>query len=171
MSVVRLPWCRSALACMFLSIPHVVFGQTDANLERVERAILDRLAEIESAARELNPDKVYQFVLENDRGSLIQDGQFFRTRDEALQVTRRGFRNIQKVDYQFSQQHIVLLSPTVALATGAGQSTATTNQGQEISTRFAQSVILVQSDGQWRVLHAHRSFPPSTPQGADGNGR
>lgn len=125
----------------------------------VEKAVLNRLAEIQTAAQALDPDRVFSFVLENDKGSLVQDGELFLTRKEALQSTKRGFRDLQEVDYQFDQQHVTLLAPTVALVTGDGLSSATTQDGRKFSTRFAQSVILVLTEGQWKVFHAHRSFP------------
>jgi ketosteroid isomerase-like protein len=126
----------------------------------IQKAVLARLAEIQSAAQALDPDKVFSFVLENDAGALAQNGKLFLTRTEALESTKQGFQRLQKVNYQFDQQHVTLLSPTVALATGEGMSSATTDDGRTLNTRFAQSVVFVLTNGEWKVFHAHRSFPP-----------
>lgn len=96
--------------------------------------------------------------MENDKGSLIQNGKVFRTRGEALASTKQGFQGLRSVDYQFDQQQVTLLSPTLALATGEGSSSATTDDGRTFSTRFAQSVVLLRTNGVWKVFHAHRSF-------------
>lgn len=125
----------------------------------VQKAVLARLAEIQNAAQALDADKVFSFVLDNDAGALAQNGKLFLTRKEALESTKRGFQGLQKVDYQFDQQHVTLLSPTIALATGEGLSSATTDDGRTFTTRFAQSVVLVLTNGEWEVFHAHRSFP------------
>ena len=109
----------------------------------------------------MDPDKVFSFVLENDRGALVQDGKLFLTREEALQSTKQGFKGLDEVSYQFERQHITLLSATVALATGEGVSSATTNDGRTFSTRFAQTVVLKLTNGEWKVFHAHRSLPPT----------
>ena len=127
----------------------------------VQKAVLARMAEIQSAAEALDPDKVFSFVLENDAGALAQNGRLFLTRQEALESTKQGFQRLQKVSYHFDQQHVSILSPTVALATGEGASSATTAEGRTITTRFAQSVVLVLTGGEWKVFHAHRSFPPA----------
>jgi hypothetical protein len=127
----------------------------------VKKAVLARLAEIQSAAQTLDAEKVFRFVLENDKGALVQNGKLILTRKEALEATRQGFQRLRKVAYQFDQQHITLISPTVALATGEGSSSATTDDGRTLSTPFAQSVVLVLTNGEWMVLHAHRSFPPT----------
>ena len=136
-------------------------GQTggSALLSDVEKAVELRLTEIQAAAQALDPEKVFSSVLENDKGALVEDGKLHRTRDDALQSTQRGFRRLKKIDYQFDQQHITLLSRSVALAVGEGSTSATTVDGKTFHTRFAQTVILTLNDGEWKVIHAHRSFP------------
>jgi len=138
-------------------------GQANKNSTppEVQKAILARLAEIQSAAENLDPDKVFSFVLENDAGALAQNGRLFLTRQEALESTKRGFQTLQKVEYRFDQQHVTLLSPTIALAAGEGSSSATMQEGATISTRFAQSVVFVLTNGEWKVFHAHRSSLPA----------
>lgn len=58
-------------------------------------------------------------------------------------------------------QYVTLLSPTVALATGEGSSSATLDDGRVLTTRLAQSVVFVLANGEWKVFHSHRSFPPA----------
>ena len=125
----------------------------------IEKAVLARLAEIQNAAQGLDPDKVFSFVLENDKGALVQNGKLFLTRKDALEATKHGFQGLQKVDYRFDQQYVTLLSPTVALAIGAGSSSATTDDGKTFTRPFAQSVVFVLTNGEWKVFHAHRSLP------------
>ena len=124
-----------------------------------ERTVQARITEIQNAAQTLDPNKVFSFVLKNDNGALVEDGKLFLTREDAFQSTKQGFEGLGKISYRFEQQHITLLSPTVALAVGEGVSSATTNDGRKISTRFAQSVVFKLTDGEWKVYHAHRSFP------------
>jgi hypothetical protein len=126
-----------------------------------EKAVLARLAEIQQAAQDLDPDKVFSMVLENDQGALVQNGRFFLTRKAALDSTRQGFQGLQKVAYQFNQQHVTLLSPTIALVVGEGASSATTTDGRTLAAPFAQSVVLVLTNGAWQVFHAHRSTRPA----------
>ena len=127
----------------------------------VQKAVLARLTEIQGAAQALDPDKVFSFVMENDGGALAQNGKLLLTRKEALESTKQGFRGLQKVSYQFDKQHVTLLSSTVALAVGEGQSSATLDDGRVLDTHFVQSVVFVLTNGQWQVFHSHRSFPPA----------
>jgi len=126
----------------------------------VEKAVQARLDEIQSAAQGLDPDKVFSFVLDNDQGALVRNGQLFLTREEALESTRQGFQGLQKITYQFDKQYITLLSPTVALAVSEGLSSANTEDGRTFTRRFAQSVILVLKDSEWKVFHSHQSTAP-----------
>ena len=127
----------------------------------VEKAVLARLAEIQSAAQALDADKVFSFVLENDRGALVQNGRLLLTRPDALASTKQGFQGLQKMEYTLDPQHVTLLSPTVALVVGEGSTSATTEDGRTFTRRFAQSVVLALTNGEWKVFHAHRSFPPA----------
>jgi len=124
-------------------------------------AVLDRLTEIQKAAQALDADKVFSFVLDNDSGSLAQNGKLFLTRNDALESTRQAFQGLQNISYRFDQQHVMLLSPTVALAVGEGSSSANTEDGRVFTNRFAQSVVLVLTNSEWKVIHAHRSFLPA----------
>lgn len=154
-----------AFASAFVIIAAIAVsrGQSTKNSASpdIQKAVLARLAEIQSAAQALDPDKVFSFVLENDAGALAQNGKLFLTRKDALESTKQGFRGLQKVSYQLDEQHVTLLSPTVALATGEGSSSATLDDGRILTTRFAQSVVFVLTNGEWKVFHSHRSFPPA----------
>ncbi|MHB1028503.1 MAG: nuclear transport factor 2 family protein [Pirellulaceae bacterium] len=141
-----------------VAVSHGQSSKNDTSVD-VQKAVLARLAEIQSAAQSLDPDKVFDFVLENDAGALAQNGKLFLTRKEALESTKQGFQGLQDVSYRFDEQHVTLLSPTVALAAGEGSSSATLLDGRTLTTRFAQSVVLVLTNGEWKVFHAHRSFP------------
>ena len=152
-----------ALAFLVIAAVAVSQGQSSKNSASpdVQKAVLVRLAEIQSAAQTLDPDKVFSFVLENDAGALAQNGKLFLTRKEALESTKQGFKGLRKVSYKFDEQHVTLLSPTVALATGEGSSSATLVDGRTLTMRFAQSVVFVLTNDEWKVFHSHWSFPPA----------
>jgi ketosteroid isomerase-like protein len=154
------------MAVVFVSViiaAVVPQGQSSKNSTSpdAQKMVLARLAEIQGAAQALDPDKVFSFVMENDEGALAQNGKLFLTRKEALESTKQGFRGLQKVSYQFDKQHVTVLSPTVVLAVGEGESTATLDGGRVLDTHFVQSVVFVLTNGEWKVFHSHRSFPPA----------
>ena len=130
----------------------------------IEKTILARLNEIQTAAQALDADKVFSFVLDNDAGVVAQNGRIFLTSSNALESTRRDFESLQnagaRVEYHFDYQHVTLLSPTIALVTGEGTTTITTQDGKSPKVQFAQSVLFVLTNGDWKVFHAHRSFVP-----------
>ena len=129
-----------------------------------EKAILARLNDIQTAAQALDADKVFSSVMENNSGAIAQNGKVFLTRSNALESTRQSFESLQnagaRVEYHFDQQHVAFLSPTIALATGEGLTSVTMGDGQILKTQFAQSVVMVLTNGEWKVFHAHRSFVP-----------
>ena len=138
-------------------VASVGLPENRSNPAETEKAVLARLGQIQEAAQALDPERVFSYVLENDKGALVQNGRWLQTRAEALESTRRGFQGLQAVHYAFEQQNITLLSPTVALAVGQGVSAATTKDGRSFTIPFSQSVVLVLTNGEWKVFHAHRS--------------
>jgi ketosteroid isomerase-like protein len=123
-----------------------------------EKAILARLAEIQKAAESLDADKVFSYVLENNQGALTRNGQVFRTRQDALEAVRAGFKNLRKLSYTFTQDSVTLLSPTSALVVREGTAALTLAQdGRQLNLPFCQSVVLLQTNGEWKVLHTHQS--------------
>jgi hypothetical protein len=93
---------------------------------------------------------------------IAQNGRVFLTRSNALESTRESFESLRnagaRLEYRFDYQHVAMLSPTIALATGEGATIVTTADGKISKTPFAQSVLLVLANGDWKVFHAHRSF-------------
>ena len=127
--------------------------------QAIEKAILRVHEAMKKAAESLDVDALYDFVLDTDKGVIVEDGRLRRTRKEALDSTRQGFQGITDLSYTYNQKHITVISPTVALWVGEGTSSATLDDGRKLSAPFAETIIFVQRDGQWKVLHAHRSAP------------
>ncbi len=112
-----------------------------------------------AAARRLDADALYAYVLDTDTPPIIESGRLQPTRASALQNTSAGFRALTGVSYAYTLEHITLLSPTTALWVAQGRATATLTDGREIVAPFAETMVFEQRDGAWKVLHAHRSVP------------
>jgi CMP-N-acetylneuraminic acid synthetase len=163
MIIRKISTIAAALVLVIISAATALQCQSNKNtaMSDIEKAIQARLDEIQNAAQALNPDKVFSFVLDNNQGALVQNGKLFLTREQALESTKQGFQGIQKIAYQFDKQHITLLSPTVALAVSEGLTSVTTNEGRTFTRRFAQSVVFVLTNGEWKVFHSHQSAAPA----------
>jgi uncharacterized protein (TIGR02246 family) len=127
--------------------------------ERIEQAVLATSAEMTRSGEAADIDGLFRHMLETDKGSVIQNGIFLATREDALQRVKSNMRGIGKIRYTWKRQHVTVLSPEAALLTAEGQSVATTAAGETISTPFAQSIVFVLRDGQWKAIHAHQSSP------------
>jgi uncharacterized protein (TIGR02246 family) len=111
------------------------------------------------AAEAIDAERLFSFMLDTDKGSVIQNGVFLATREEALQRVKANLRGISKIQYRWKRQHVTALSPDVALLTADGESIATTTAGEVFTTPFAQTVVFVMREGRWKAIHAHQSSP------------
>jgi ketosteroid isomerase-like protein len=127
--------------------------------QAIESAILDVHAKMKQAAEQRDVDALYKYVLEMDKGVIIEDGRIRWTRQEALNSTKQGLQGLKDLSYVYTQKFVTVISPTLALWVGEGTSSATLQDGRQISVPFAETIVFIQKDGQWKVLHAHRSVP------------
>ena len=124
-----------------------------------EAAIRAVQAQMQRAAERLDAPALYAHVVDGPTPPIIENGQPAETRAVALARTAQGFQALTSVSYTHTRQSITLLSPTTALWIGVGTATAVLADGRTIATPFAESIVFVERDGQWMVLHAHRSVP------------
>ena len=131
-------------------------GQT-SDSRTVEEAVLAASAGMERAAEAADAERLFTFMVDTDKGSVIQNGVFLATREDALRQVKSDLRGISKIEYRWRRRHVTVLSADVALLTAEGESTATTTEGQVFTTPFAQTVVFVMRAGHWKALHAHQS--------------
>jgi uncharacterized protein (TIGR02246 family) len=130
-----------------------------ADTKSIEEAVLAVSAEMTKAGEAVDADRLFAYMLDTDKVSVIQNGVVMTTRQEALEQVRSNLRGIAAVKYDWKRQYVTVLSPEVAVLAAEGQSTATTAAGQTFTTPFAQTVVFVLRDGAWRAIHAHQSAP------------
>ena len=136
-------------------------SQARAETKSIEDAVLAVSAEMTRAGEAVDADRLFGYMLENDKGSVVQNGQLLATRQEALERVRSNLRGISGIQYRWTRQYVTALSPEIALLVAEGESTVTADAGTTFSTPFAQTVVFVLRDGRWKAIHAHQSSPRS----------
>lgn len=127
--------------------------------DSVETAIRAVHEQMQQAAERLDATSLFSHVLDADIAPIIENGSIADTRAAALYRTALGLSQLTSLTYSYTRQSITELSPGVVLWVGEGTSTAKLRDGRQVSVPFAETVVFVQRDGQWKVLHAHRSSP------------
>ena len=131
---------------------------TQEKCSAIEQAVIAKNAEVTSYAEQLNPEKLYDMIIEGGTGTIIQDGKVL-TRQEALDSTKRAYEGISSQKIEFTQQNVKVLSPETAIFTGMGKSVVTTNSGETFTRDFAVTSVFILKDGEWKIVHGHHSRP------------
>lgn len=136
-------------------------GQQESKIDNasIEAAILNTYDEIMVVAEKVDVDKMFDYVLENDKGCLVSDGKLVMTRQAAIDNYRNNSRNIASVDYIMDKKLVTVVSAETAIMAAEGRYELTTVNGDKFGSPMAQSIIFVLKDGQWKVLHSHTSLP------------
>jgi ketosteroid isomerase-like protein len=125
----------------------------------IEKKVNELYAEITKAAESADAEKLFSYVLDNDKGSLISGGKITLTRQEAMESYKKRSQNIKNINYKIDRQYVTVISPQTALMVAEGSYEATTMEGKTFGLPFAQTVVFVLKDNQWKVLHSHTSSP------------
>ena len=149
--------CAAVCATVFAAPQET--GLTLSGRAAIEKAVLEVNAQMTRAAEDRDIDRLFSFMLANDRGSIIQSGRLMTTREEALATVKRSFEGVAAIKYRWKRQLVTVISPTTALLVCDGESEIRTAQDPPatIVTPFAQTVLFVLTDGKWKALHAHSS--------------
>ena len=153
---------RSALilsGVLVLASTNAGLPASRADSKTVEEAVLAVQADMTKAAEAVDADRLFGYMLDTDKGSLIQGGRILATRQEALERTRGDLVGIRSLQYRWLRQYVTVLSPENALLVAEGESVVTTTSGASFSVPFAQTVVFVLRDGDWKAIHAHQSSP------------
>jgi ketosteroid isomerase-like protein len=125
----------------------------------IVQAVLETNARMTQAANSLNVDAFFEFIVDTDKGLIVQNGSIFRTRREAIEAVKRGQQGVAKIDRRMENPQVTVIAPDAALLVADGSVAATLDDGRVIDSRFAVSVVFVRRDGKWKVLHGHYSMP------------
>jgi hypothetical protein len=148
------------LMCLFVSPePQAPNAMSAAEQEAIEKSVLDTFARMTAAGESRDIDRLFSFMLETEKGSIVQNGAILRSRSEALRQTKQNLSGIRSIAYRWKQQLVTVVAPTVALLIADGESSVTTEQGDSFTAPFVQSIVFVLADGHWKALHAHQSSP------------
>jgi hypothetical protein len=128
----------------------------------IEKAVLEVNAQMTRAAEDRDIDRLFSFMLPTERGSIALNGILFATREEALAAIKGNSRSGATVKYRWKKLLVTVVSPTTALLAAEGEvEIRTSPDGPPAAVApFAQSVLFVLTDGQWKALHAHQSAVP-----------
>ncbi len=130
-----------------------------ADTKAIEQAVLAVSAEMTKAGEAVDADRLFSYMLDTDKGSIIQNGALMATRQEALAQVRTNLSGLSKIQYRWKRQYVTVLSPELAVLVAEGESTPTTAAGDTFTVPFAQTVVFVLTDGKWKAIHAHQSSP------------
>src|SRR5512135_39788 len=135
-----IPAMRAPLASVILlaiaavSCRQTSTGDTLVPAERaaIEQAVLACHDQTLAEAGALDLERLFGFVAETDRGSMISNGRLLLTRADTIAATRPQFQNLTALKYEPRERHVTVLSRTAALLVTTGQTRFSTTDGRDL---------------------------------------
>ena len=152
----------AVLGALIASIAPTLSGSHTGNVptqDRIEAEVRATHARMKQAAENLDAGALYAYVSDTSTPPIVEDGQLAPTRAAALERTTAGLRQLTKLSYTYTRDHVTVMSANTALWVAEGTAAATLADGRTISGPFAETIVFLRQQGHWKVLHAHRSAP------------
>ncbi|MBI5767578.1 MAG: nuclear transport factor 2 family protein [Verrucomicrobia bacterium] len=141
----------------------LIVSSSERRLDRMDAAeqqkILAAFDRMRAAAEKLDAEELFGHVVDNDQGALASNGQLLLTRADALERTRANFRGLAALKYRIADRRVTLLAPDAAVLVVTGESEAQRADGRAFTVPFVHSIVMIERDGAWRVVHSHQSSP------------
>ena len=129
-----------------------------AGTKNAEKAILQVHDAMVAAAEKQDVKTMFDYILENGKGTIAQNGQLL-SRQDALDQIDQGMTRVTNIKYDFKQRNIKMLSPKIGLMTASGTVTTTIDTGESFVSEFANTSVFVLEKESWKVIHGHHSMP------------
>jgi len=152
----------AAVSIAFLASCRQEEARPDPSEQDIETAVRAVHTQMRQAAGKLDVHALYAHVLDTRTPPIAEDGRLALTWTAALEGTTRGLQGLAGLSYEYAAENITVISPTAALWVGEGTASATLEDGRQIQAPFAETILFVERDGEWKALHAHRSTPNPT---------
>lgn len=134
-------------------------NDTKPDAAAIEKAIRQTYADITKAAESVDAEKLFGYVLDNDKGCLISNGKITLTREMALEDYKTRSAGVAEVVYAMDKQYVTVISAETAVLVAEGRFEATTKDGRTFGLPMVQTVVFVLKEDGWKVLHSHTSSP------------
>jgi len=148
---------------MAVAVVFLIVSSSGRRLDRMDvteqQKVLAAFDRMMAAAEALKVDDLFGHVVDNDQGALASNGQLLLTRADALERTRANFRGLAALKYRIAERHVTMLAPDAAVLVVKGASDAELADGRKFTNAFVHTIVFVQRDGAWRVIHSHQSTP------------
>lgn len=125
----------------------------------IEKAVLEVHSKMAAAAQDPDAEKMFAFILDAGPGTIIQNGVYMNSRQDALEAVKKGMQGVTKAERSFTRTRVTVLSPGAALVTGSGTTTITLTDGRVLGSPIALTEVFILKDGEWKLLHGHHSVP------------
>ncbi|ACB76440.1 nuclear transport factor 2 family protein [Opitutus terrae] len=153
--------CSILVAAQLIATP----TKADENAARawsdpaVEQAVLATNTQMIAAANRLDVDAFFAYIVDTDKGMIVQNGTIFRTRQQAYDAVKRGMAGVTKLERRIENPQVTVIGPDTALLVADGSVDAVFVDGRSMTSRFAVSLLFVRTGTQWKLLHGHYSAP------------
>lgn len=153
-SVLRRSCGHDTLGCR-TTVPAAL---TDAQRLTITDSILTITRGFATAINALDADRFSPIFSSDPALTFAADGNLMLvSHDPLMSMYRAIYSGFRKADFAWDTLRVSVLSPDVAVLSGAGHLSVTDKTGKTAHQGVAVTYVFVQRTGKWQLLHGHAS--------------
>ena len=132
---------------------------SESRKEKIAAEIYTLFKKSVEASESVDIKKLNSTVDDTLKAGFIDNGHFFRTFDEVLEITKKNATGVSSQKINISTLKITVLAENAALLTTSGNYSLLIDDGRTFTGRFGWTFVYSKIDDNWKIIHTHMSNP------------
>lgn len=142
-------------------VPLIVSAQSFSEQQKDKTELeLDSVFDIALAVGEkLDLNRISNSVNDYHKAGHIINGVFYSSFETIMSDFRSNAAGVESQKYDIVNKEITILSENAGIVASSGNATVKFTSGTSVSVPFAWTFVYEKINGEWMVVHSHRSSP------------
>ena len=142
-----------ATACQKQSTEKLSIAQQTAIADTIKQLV----KVIEEGVNNLDLDSEFRIFTDDQDFTFAEDGKIFPPKDSMRVLFEPIYGSFEQMTFAWDTMRIVVLGPSSAVFTGAGQYSYTTKNGTSTKGNVVGTYIFAKRENRWQLIHGHAS--------------
>lgn len=124
----------------------------------IQNEVKNVMSDIIKSVNTLNADSAFKYICKKNYVGFTDNGKSLRNHDSTLNMFKRIYSSLQKLDIKLIDDKYTALSPDIAIFTTSFEEEIVDKNNTLTKAKGAMTAVLKKSENQWRVIHVHQSY-------------
>jgi ketosteroid isomerase-like protein len=125
----------------------------------ITETVSARFDEVAEATNAMDFTRLLSLYQESDELTYVSAGRIFRNHATMAGLVGSQFRGMASAELRWTEKHVDVLAPDVAIVTSVYEFDATLESGGTAGSAGTFTCVFVLRNGVWEIQHSSHTFP------------